>query len=615
MVARLISRPVDEVFAALRRARNVQLVSEWFPANPYMVAFRHTVYSDVLCGELMAAEAAELHARIASELEARTDRNYDAEIALHWSAAGNVDKALTFSLRAADHAFSIAAYADAAALYEDALRFTTQSDDQHTAILEKRALAHYASGVSERIRPAFEQALMRYEHLGQPGKAAEMLLYLSRQAWNDAETAEGYAFAMRAAGLKGVRDKRLREQAAIMAASYAVHLGRTREALRLIRSVSENASNEVLSRRDDVQSIASARLGKPRAAIKASDLALSRAEQSGDPDLIVRVNSNRADILFAYGRYTDTVQAWRTCYEQAMRAGYVGRLAYGALGYSAQVLLQGDLQLANTLLRTGVETAVSNATIRMLGPAVAGLLKSLTGLRDIPDLFDASEALALAIQSKESARIGQVAGLLASALILEGKPEQADEVIEKALLELGDPHFSELLLSVGAASLKKSVRERSRQFLRDLACEPGNLTAKEFLAVVEGAGNGVPADQGYLSHMPVVGAVLALRSGNVSLAQSLLERIKASSALARLFKKNGSRTTPGTAPRLTPRQLQVAKLVASEFSNRSIAKSLAISERTVEHHVDSILSELGLRSRWLINSDVLASLENGKKTA
>ncbi len=50
-------------------------------------------------------------------------------------------------------------------------------------------------------------------------------------------------------------------------------------------------------------------------------------------------------------------------------------------------------------------------------------------------------------------------------------------------------------------------------------------------------------------------------------------------------------------PRLTDRQREIARLVATGSSNRAIAESLGLSERTVETHVQNLLSKLGFHSR------------------
>jgi DNA-binding CsgD family transcriptional regulator len=52
---------------------------------------------------------------------------------------------------------------------------------------------------------------------------------------------------------------------------------------------------------------------------------------------------------------------------------------------------------------------------------------------------------------------------------------------------------------------------------------------------------------------------------------------------------------PDTA--LTPRQLEIARLIADDLTNRQIADRLFLSERTVETHITNILNKLGLNSR------------------
>jgi DNA-binding CsgD family transcriptional regulator len=62
------------------------------------------------------------------------------------------------------------------------------------------------------------------------------------------------------------------------------------------------------------------------------------------------------------------------------------------------------------------------------------------------------------------------------------------------------------------------------------------------------------------------------------------------------------------APRLTPQQWQVARLVVAGATNREVAAQLVLSPRTVEHHLRHIFARLGVRSRveltgLLISSD------------
>jgi predicted ATPase/DNA-binding SARP family transcriptional activator/DNA-binding CsgD family transcriptional regulator len=64
------------------------------------------------------------------------------------------------------------------------------------------------------------------------------------------------------------------------------------------------------------------------------------------------------------------------------------------------------------------------------------------------------------------------------------------------------------------------------------------------------------------------------------------------------------------AAALTPREREVAMLVAQEMTNRQIAQELSISERTVATHVHKILDKLNLRSRiqiyaWATEQELL----------
>lgn len=48
---------------------------------------------------------------------------------------------------------------------------------------------------------------------------------------------------------------------------------------------------------------------------------------------------------------------------------------------------------------------------------------------------------------------------------------------------------------------------------------------------------------------------------------------------------------------LTPRELEVVKLIAESYTTREIAEELVISEKTVERHRSNILEKLGFRDR------------------
>lgn len=48
---------------------------------------------------------------------------------------------------------------------------------------------------------------------------------------------------------------------------------------------------------------------------------------------------------------------------------------------------------------------------------------------------------------------------------------------------------------------------------------------------------------------------------------------------------------------MTPREIEVARLVADGLTNRQIGSRLGISERTAERHVENLRAKLGVSSR------------------
>lgn len=80
-------------------------------------------------------------------------------------------------------------------------------------------------------------------------------------------------------------------------------------------------------------------------------------------------------------------------------------------------------------------------------------------------------------------------------------------------------------------------------------------------------------------------AIKAAAAGQVQLAPQ---------AAARLVREVRA---PDSPEQLSPRELEVLRLIARGCSNREIAQDLVISEKTVKTHASSILSKLGLASR------------------
>ena len=79
-------------------------------------------------------------------------------------------------------------------------------------------------------------------------------------------------------------------------------------------------------------------------------------------------------------------------------------------------------------------------------------------------------------------------------------------------------------------------------------------------------------------------------------ARHVLLRLDAASEIARIDQLL-AKPPASAGTRLTSRELQVIRLLAAGKTNRAIARTLTISERTVDRHVSNILTKLNLPSR------------------
>ncbi len=86
----------------------------------------------------------------------------------------------------------------------------------------------------------------------------------------------------------------------------------------------------------------------------------------------------------------------------------------------------------------------------------------------------------------------------------------------------------------------------------------------------------------------LIGAVRTVAGGGTFLSDD------AQRTLMEEWLENGS---PVPDDRLTPRELEVVKLIAEAFTNRQIAQTLNLSEKTIESHRANLLSKLEMRDR------------------
>ncbi|MDQ3632163.1 MAG: response regulator transcription factor [Actinomycetota bacterium] len=117
--------------------------------------------------------------------------------------------------------------------------------------------------------------------------------------------------------------------------------------------------------------------------------------------------------------------------------------------------------------------------------------------------------------------------------------------------------------------------------LREYVYEALRIGASGFLL------KDTPADR-------LLDAVRVIASGDALLAPSITRRLIEQFTRAARPEPDG---VPAALAELSPRELEVLRLVARGLSNAEIAAELVLGESTVKTHVAHLLSKLGLRDR------------------
>jgi DNA-binding NarL/FixJ family response regulator len=104
----------------------------------------------------------------------------------------------------------------------------------------------------------------------------------------------------------------------------------------------------------------------------------------------------------------------------------------------------------------------------------------------------------------------------------------------------------------------------------------------------------------------LVGAIRALAAGSTLVQPALTDRLLRAIAAPEAHDEPFAGLPPPQA--LTPRELEILRLLAGGYANREIAAALHLAEGTVKNHVSHLLLKLGVRDR---TRAVLRALHEG----
>jgi ATP/maltotriose-dependent transcriptional regulator MalT len=222
-------------------------------------------------------------------------------------------------------------------------------------------------------------------------------------------------------------------------------------------------------------------------------------------------------------------------------------------------VLRGDSEASSPLDRAR-ELAERADELQRLAPLACALSDAAWIEDDVARIpRDLASAYALAQDSRETWRKGQVVAWMWRAGALKSVPE-----------DLAEPYAKELSGDWRGAATA----------WHELGCPYEE-------AIVLAWHGDEPAQLAALEIMQNLGATAA--------ANALRRRMRAKGVI-RI--PRGSRTTTRSHPQgLTKREAQVLELLAQGMRNAAIAKRLFVSTKTVDHHVSAILTKLGVPSR------------------
>lgn len=568
------------------------------------LCFRHELGREAILQTLSPQRALTLHRAVLDALRSSPVAVADpGRLAHHAEAAADGPAVLTFAQSAGKRAAALGAHREGAAQFARALRFSGGlAAVDRAVLLEAHAEQCWLTDRLDQAIATDQEAMQVWQALGDRSREAQAHLRLARTFVRNGRNADA-------------------EQASLTALEILEPLGPSRElgaayrtrAMLLMMDRQNVAAAQwgeraiaVADHLNDLETkimahnfvgaalILSGRSHEGRQSLERS---LSLAQQSDLPDLVAWAYWNLGS---ASGEVYDfsTAERFLTegmvyCVERDLDTAHAYMQAWHAL----VAMYVGRWEEAERQGRAVVSRPQTAATSRIMALLALGRVLARRGDPEAAPVLD--EALDLALPTGTLQRLAPIRAARAEAAWLAGDHAGAAREARAAYdlaLQRGHPWF------IGELAYW-------RWRTGDLA-QPPNNTAEPFALQLRGNWAAASAAWERLRCPYEAARALSDAGEERSLRDALevCERLGArplAAIVTRRMREMGIRHIPrGARPStrahpagLTPREVEIVQLIAEGLRNADIAKRMFLSIKTVDHHVSSVLSKLGVRSR------------------